>query len=128
MNFPIVFTLEPLASKPRLEPIDNVTVYVGSNVTVVCKAMSDALPLFQWLIFDETNNGSVVPKQISRQHQSHVPSSRNKWHHLKLFLPNVSHEDQRKYTCLAGNKFKFAHSSFFLYVLERPLKDAGMFF
>ena len=119
------FSLERLISKPILEQIDNVTAYVGDNVTVVCKAISDGSPHFQWLTMNEGKTNMTVLKPKLGQHQYLVPSRENKWHGVKLFFPNVSYEDQGEYTCMAGNNIGMGFSSFFLQVIARPTAGAG---
>ena len=113
--------------KPILEPIDNITVYEGDNVTVVCKAKSVTLPIFQWLISDK-NNMSLSKLITSEQYEYVAPSSRNKLHQFKLFLAKISYKHEGKYTCLSGTNIGYDTSSFFLQVLARTNKSAGIYF
>lgn len=103
--------------------MENITVYEGENATLLCKALSDSMPHFQWLRwFLSPSNGSTnstieyphyeVIKQ-SEQHSNHylvLPQSNNKFdfHGVKLTLINVTKKDEGKYTCIVGNSVGYA--------------------
>ena len=111
--------VERLMADPVVQQINNVTAYVGDNVTVTCKAYSYAIPHFQWLIYSKVNNNMTVLRPKLKEYEYLIPTGKDKLHGVKLFLPNVSFEDEKEYTCLVGNYIGYGHRSFFLHVLPR---------
>ena len=105
-----------------MKKIQNITAYNGDSVTVLCQAYSYVLPEFAWLIYDKVHKNMSALKPRIKEHEYLPPtSSDRRLHGFKLFLPSVSFEDQREYTCLAANQFGYDYKSFFLYVLRgRP--------
>ena len=96
-------------------------------MTVTCNGISDGSPHFQWLIFDREKQNMTVLKPKLKEHEYVFPSKNNKWHGVKLFLPNVSSADQREYTCMAGNNMGYDYKTFYLHVLKRK-QTSGMLF
>ncbi|KAK3750967.1 hypothetical protein QZH41_000723 [Actinostola sp. cb2023] len=125
---------ERVRAKPVLHDIDNVTVWVGENATLECKAMSDSMPHFQWIrwftpTFNATTNTTMHPyevvKQTGQDSSRHIlrPKSNKKFafHGVKLILVNVSKADEGKYTCLVGNAvgYNIEHG----YLIVRSLSE-----
>ena len=103
-----------------MDPISNVTAYVGDNVTVTCKAHSEAISQVQWLIYNKENKNMTVLRSKLEEYEYLTPSGKDIAYGGKLFLTNVSFEDQMKYTCLVGNQtIGYGRRSFFLRVLPR---------
>ncbi|KXJ23083.1 Fibroblast growth factor receptor 3 [Exaiptasia diaphana] len=107
---------ERVRAKPVLQKMENVTAVVGTNATLICKAMSDSMPHFQWIrwflpIFNTTTNITTQPYEVVKQTPSDdsrhiIVSKRNgkfTFHGVKLTLVNVTKSEQGKYTCLVGN-------------------------
>ena len=72
---------------------------------------------FQWLIYSKENNNMTVLRPKLKEYEYLIPTGKDKLHGVKLFLPNVSSEDEKEYTCLVGNFVGYSQRSFFLHVL-----------
>ena len=118
-------------------PIKNVTVFVGENATLLCRALSDSMPHFQWLRWfsspsNSSDNNSYIPhphytyeviKQVEVKDNQHlvVPTRHgNKFdfHGVKLTLVNVTKNDEGKYTCIVGNTVGYAVEQAFIVVRD----------
>ena len=115
----------------------NVTVYEGQNATLLCKALSDSMPHFQWLRwFSSPSNRSANGSQIQHPHHSYeiikqneqndnqhvvVPTKQSKFelHGVKLTLINVTKTDEGKYTCIVGNTVGYAVEQAYIFVSDR---------
>ncbi|KAJ7356340.1 Fibroblast growth factor receptor 4 [Desmophyllum pertusum] len=103
----VVDVRERIIAEPVILPMENVTVYEGENATLLCKAISDSMPYFQWLRwFTSSSNGSANGSKIEHPHyevikqndQDTLPRSRNKFvNGVKLTLVIVSRNDAGKY-------------------------------
>ena len=112
----------------------NVTVYEGENATLVCKALSDSYPHFQWLRwYLSPSNGSTnstierphyeVIKQKEQESYQYLvlPQSDDKFdlHGVKLTLVNVTKKDEGKYTCIVGNTVGYAVEQAYIVVYRQ---------
>ncbi|XP_078358651.1 fibroblast growth factor receptor-like 1 isoform X2 [Oculina patagonica] len=129
---------ERVRPAPVVLPMQNVTVYVGDNATLLCKALSDSIPHFQWLRwFTSPVNGSTnstiehphyeVIKQNEQDLNQHLvlPQSNNKFdfHGVKLTLVNVTKKDEGKYTCIVGNAVGYAVEQAYIIVNKQNDKQ-----
>ena len=114
----------------------NVTVFEGENATLLCKALSDSMPHFQWLRWlsspsnSSGNNSHIqhphysyeVIKQVQKDNQHLVVPTKhdNKFdfHGVKLTLVNVTKKDEGKYTCIVGNAVGYAVEQAFIVVRD----------
>ncbi|KXJ23085.1 Hemicentin-2 [Exaiptasia diaphana] len=96
-------------AKPVIQKMENVTAFVGTNATLICKAMSDSMPHFQWIrwflpIFNTTTNITTQPYDVVKQTPSDdsrlIIVSKDSY---KLIFVNITKSEQGKYTCLVGN-------------------------
>ena len=123
---------------PVLLSMKNVTVYEGENATLLCKALSDSMPHFQWLRWfklpsNGSANGSIehphyeVIKQTDQDTNQHLvlpPSSRKfDFHGVKLTLVNTTKKDEGKYTCIVGNAVGYAVKQAYIIILDWPGKS-----
>ncbi|XP_068709972.1 fibroblast growth factor receptor 3-like isoform X1 [Montipora foliosa] len=123
---------ERVRAKPVVLEMENVTVMEGENATLLCKALSDSMPHFQWLrwLAPPTNaSGNIsnpsyeVIKQNVQGGNNHllVPhgdTSKLEFHGVKLTLVNVTKKDEGKYTCIVGNAVGYTVKRAYIFVRE----------
>ena len=97
----------------------NITKYEGENVTFTCKAVSDSMPHFEWIVVKENDTVEVLDPGLSDDEYL-WDSGDERWHGVKLRLVNVTQEDSREYLCMVGDDHGYSIQKFFLKVLERP--------
>ena len=108
-----------MITKPVLQSIKNITAYEGDNVTITCKAVSDGLPHFQWVVLE---NGTFHVLDPGMSQKDYIWKSENpRWHGVNLRLNNVTKEDERDYYCVVGDDRGYDHQKFQLRVLPRPV-------
>ena len=94
--------------------MENVTVHEGENATLLCKALSDSMPHFQWLRWHSSPSNGTTNSTIEHPHYEVIkqnlqdpvlPKNNNKFdfHGVKLTLVHVTKKDEGKYTCIVGN-------------------------
>lgn len=110
------------------------TVRVGDNATLVCKALSDPLPHFQWIrwltpFFNASTNTSESQFEVVKQKKGdpsrHIvgqTKAKFTFQGVKLNLYNVSKEDQGWYTCIVGNAMGYNFEHGYLRVVDRSGK------
>ena len=125
--------VERVRAKPVVLPMSNATVFVGENVTLICRAYSDAMPHFQWLRWlplhfnssgNDTDSKKLSYEVIKQNHQDSViyqSSSKNKheFHGVTLSLVDVTKKDEGKYTCLVGNALGYSVKNAYIIVQEK---------
>ena len=113
--------------------MENVTVHEGENATLLCKAISDSMPHFQWLRWRLPHSNGTTNSTIEHPHYEVIkqnlqdpvlPKSNNKFdfHGVKLTLVNVTKKDEGKYTCIVGNAVGYAVEQAYIIVYR---KNAG---
>ena len=106
----------------------NVTAYEGDNVTFTCKAISDALPHFEWIIHNPKKKNSIEVLDPGLEQDEYIcENDKPRWHCVKLLLVNVSRKDERRYYCMAGDYRGHSQESVWLKVLPRPFTSKGEF-
>ena len=120
--------------------MNNVTVYRGENASLLCKALSDSMPHFQWLRwFPLPTNGSangsiehpyyeVINKDDTNQHVVVPPNNNRKFdfHGVKLTLVNVTKKDEGKYTCIVGNAVGYAVEHAYIIIRDRSGENSDV--
>ena len=119
-------------SKPVVLPMSNATVFVGENVTLLCRAYSDAIPHFQWLRWfplhsnssgNDTDSKKLKYEVIKQNQQDivdyHSRSNKHKFHGVPLSLVNVTKKDEGKYTCIVGNILGYSVKHAYIIVQEK---------
>ena len=133
-------SVERSRAKPVVLSMSNATVFVGENVTLICRAYSDAMPHFQWLRwfpFHSNNSGNNTDSKkgsyevINQNQQDSVKyqsSSNNKheFHGVPLSLVNVTKKDEGKYTCIVGNALGYSVKHAYIVVQEKLGKIGSM--
>ena len=133
-------SVERVRAKPVVLPMPNATVFVGENVTLICRAYSDAMPHFQWLRWfllhsnstgDDTDSKKCSYEVIKQNQQDSVyyhSSSNNKdeFHGSPLSLVNVTKKDEGKYTCIVGNALGYSTEHAYIIVQEKLGKTGSM--
>ena len=119
--------------------MENATAVEGENATLLCKALSDSLPHFQWLRWlaspTNTSNQSCrienpvyeVIKQNQLNGNKHLMlpnghASKLDFHGVKLILVNVTKKDEGKYSCIVGNAIGYAVQQAYIIIREKPGK------
>ena len=110
---------EMMVVKPILQNIKNITAYEGDNVTITCKAVSDGLPNFQWVI-KQNNTFKVLDPGLSADEYIWKSDS-DRWHGVNLRLVNVTQKDERGYYCIVGDDRGYDYQTFQLNVIPRPI-------
>ena len=114
----------------------NVTVYEGENATLLCKAISDSMPHFQWLRwFSSPSNGFVNGSKVQHPHHTYEVIKQNEqsdnqhlvvppklikfeFHEAKLTVINVTKKDEGKHTCIVGNAVGYAVMQAYIFVRD----------
>ena len=111
-----------------VEPIMNVTVYKGENVTVTCKVMvADSLPSILWLVQNGEKNTLRKVRDTARSNVGKMfHNTVNNTFETTLQLLHVTREDDANYYCLAGNTVEIIRQEFRLSVLPRPTPTPTM--
>ena len=126
-------SVERTRAKPVVLPMSNATVFVGENATLICRAYSDAMPHFQWLLwfpFHSNSSGNdtaskkpsyEVIKQNQQDSINYQSRSNNKheFHGVTLSLVNVTKKDEGRYTCIVGNAIGYSVKNAYIIVQEK---------
>ena len=126
-------SVERTRAKPVVLPMSNATVFVGENATLMCRAYSDAMPHFQWLLwfpFHSNSSGNdtaskkpsyEVIKQNQQDSIKYQSRSNNKheFHGVTLSLVNVTKKDEGRYTCIVGNAIGYSVKNAYIIVQEK---------
>ena len=126
-------SVEQVRAKPVVPPMSNATVFVGENVTLLCRAYSDAMPHFQWLRWfplhsnssvNDTDSKELSYEVIKRNHPDFVNyhSNSNNKHEFQtclLSLVNVTKKDEGRYTCIVGNAMGYSVQNASIIVQEK---------
>ena len=131
--------LERARAEPVVLPMDNVTVSEGENATLLCKALSDSMPHFQWLRWHSSHSNGTTNSTIEHPHYEVIkqnvqdsndhlvmPQSNNKFdfHGVKLTLVNVTKKDEGKYTCIVGNAVGYGVQQAYIIICNCPGEKA----
>lgn len=128
---------ERVRAKPKVLKMENATAVEGENATLLCKALSDSMPHFQWLRWlaspSNTSNQSSkienpvyeVIKQNEQNGNKHLllpngHTSKLDFHGVKLILVNVTKKDEGKYSCIVGNAIGYAVQQAYIIIREEP--------
>ena len=102
--------------------MQNVTVHEGENASLVCKALSDSMPHFQWLRWNSTSEHYEVIYHYQRDLRHLIlPQSNNKFdfHGVRLTFVNVTKKDEGKYTCIVANALGYAVGQAYVIVYKQ---------
>ena len=119
--------------------MENATAVEGENATLLCKAFSHSMPLFQWLrwLASPSNTSShsskienpvyEVIKQNKQNGNKHLllpngHTSKLDFHEDKLIVVNVTKKDEGKYSCIVGNALGYAVQQAYITIREVPGK------
>ena len=125
--------VERTRAKPVVLPMSNATVFVGENVTLICRAYSDAKPHFQWLRWfplpsnsssNDTDSKKFSYEVINQNQQDSVKyqssgNNKDEFHGVPLSLVNVTKKDEGKYTCIVGNALGYSVKHAYIIVQEK---------
>ena len=128
--------LERARAEPVVLPMDNVTVYEGENATLLCKALSDSMPHFQWLRWRSSHSNGTTNSKIEHPHYEVIrqnlqdlndlvlsqSNNRYDFHGQKLTLVNVTKKDRGKYTCIVGNAVGYGVQEAYIIVYRQKGK------
>ena len=126
-------SVERSRAKPVVLPMSNATVFVGENVTLICRAYSDAMPHFQWLRWfplpsnssgNDTDSKKFSYEVINQNQQDSVKyqssgNNKDEFHGVPLSLVNVTKKDEGKYTCIVGNALGYSVKNAYIIVQEK---------
>ena len=133
-------SVERSRAKPVVLPMSNATVFVGENVTLICRAYSDAKPHFQWLRWfllpsnssgNDTDSKKFSYEVINQNQQDSVKyqssgNNKDEFHGVPLSLVNVTKKDEGKYTCIVGNALGYSVKHAYIVVQEKLGKIGSM--
>ena len=133
-------SVERSRAKPVVLSMSNATVFVGENVTLICRAYSDAKPHFQWLRWfllssnssgNDTDSKKFSYEVINQNQQDSVDyhsrsNNKHEFHGVPLSLVNVTKKDEGKYTCLVGNTLGYSVKHAYIIVQEKLGKIGSM--
>ena len=109
-----------------MQPLLNMTVYEGENVTATCKVMvADSLPRILWLGQNGEKfgkDGDTARSNVGKMFHNTVKNT----FETTLQLLHVTREDDANYYCLAGNAVEIIRQEFRLSVLPRPTPTPTM--
>ena len=123
--------------RPVLQPIANMTVSQGKNVTLECLALSDSVPQFQWLKWYSKPSQQAGNSEALNCRSNYEVLKQNNYDHsqqkfqrpfapfvFKLSLVNVTKKDKGKYTCTVGSSkgYDVSHT----YVIVRNPRNMGV--
>ena len=105
-----------------VQPLLNMTVYEGENVTATCKVMvADSLPRILWVGQNGEKFGKAGDTARSNVNVGKMfHNSVNNTFETTLQLLHVTREDDANYYCFAGNPVEIIRQEFRLSVLPRP--------
>ena len=126
-------SVERRRAKPVVLSMSNATVFVGENVTLICRAYSDAMPHFQWLRWfllssnssgNDTDSKKFSYEVINQNQQDSVDyhsrsNNKHEFHGVPLSLVNVTKKDEGKYTCIVGNALGYSVKNAYIIVQEK---------
>ena len=127
-------SVERSRSKPVVLSMLNATVFVGENVTLICRAYSDAMPHFQWLRWfplpsNSSGNDTDSKKfsyEVINQNQQDSVNNKHEFRGVPLSLVNVTKKDEGKYTCIVGNALGYSVKHAYIVVQEKLGKIGSM--
>ena len=110
----------------------NVTAIQGASATLLCKALSDSMPHFQFLRWfqsspsngsdnsTEIRNSQYSGYEVLKPHLVKLPTGNKKFdfNSVELVLVNVTKEDEGKYSCIVGNAVGYAIEEAYVFVNE----------
>ena len=127
-------SVEQARAKPVVLPMSNATVFVGENVTLLCRAYSDAMPHFQWLrwfpLYSSSSgndtDSKILTYEVINQNQQDSVAYYSSRLNSRLNLIYVTKKDEGKYTCIVGNAHGYSVKHAYIIVQEKLGKIASM--